>query len=275
MILSGAIAAVAGDRTPAGYVTEISLSGEDAAAKTVIVRDGGEIAAKLMMPVYDGDIVFLREAASRIVLETGGGMTVRIGGSVMRFAVTGELDTGDSTWGIIAAIGGVFSGDDEPAPENMVSKGGTLKMPMASRGSNMVLKSRQALWLGWEGGTAPFTVSLAGEGGETRLAAELSGTEAEIVLPAAVKERFTLVVRDAEQQKVQVRLRLAERLPEGAPPASASAAGTLALAAWLTGQGEGTWRIEAAQMLHGSTAAAAPALLDKIRTGWRYSAPAP
>jgi hypothetical protein len=275
IIVFGAGHAMAADRTPAGYVMEMSLAGEDATAKTVIVRDGGEIAAKLMMPVFDGDIVFLRDAASRLGLEMGDGKAVQVGGSVMRFTVRGELNTGDSTWGIIAAIGSVFAGEDEPAPENMVSKGGTLKMPMAIRGTNLVLKGRRTLWLGWEGGKAPFSINLAAVGGETELDTGISGNGAEIALPDDANDKLTLVVRDAEQQKVQVKLRFAGALPEGGPPETASTTGNLALAAWLTGQDDGAWSIEAAQRLRDIQTDASSLLIDKIRTGWRFSAAGP
>lgn len=273
MIFVGALVAVAEDIVPAGYVTSVALVGEDATAKTVIVRDGAELPARIMMPVFAEDIVFLRDAGSRIIIETGDGKKVEVGGSVMRFTVTGEIDTGDGTWGIISAIGGVFAGDEEPAPENMVSKGGTLKMPVAVRGTNILLKGRRTLWLGWEGGKAPFTVSLAGESGETIMAERLASSETEITLPDKVGGKFTLVLRDAEQQKVQLRFRFADALPENAPQSVDTIADVLARAAWLTGQGDGAWSIEAAQLLKANGSEAAQALLGKITGGWRYAAP--
>ena len=49
----------AAQKAPAGYVVSVALAGVD---KTAIVRGGSELVPKLMMPLYDGDVVFLRRA---------------------------------------------------------------------------------------------------------------------------------------------------------------------------------------------------------------------
>jgi hypothetical protein len=259
----------AGGGTPAGYVTDLSLTGADAAARTVVVRDGAEIQAKLMMPLYAGDVVFIREPASSVGVEVGNGEVVTLGADLRRYAVEGEIDTGDSTWGILGAISDVFAGEGDQPPENMVSKGGDLKMPMAIRGANMIQAGRKSLWLGWDGGTAPYTVSLEDEAGAVVLASDVAGLSADVELPAAVGKRFTLAVRDARRQVVQLRVRRSEEVP-GVASRAGSPAQLIASAALLTAEGKGEWSLEAAQMLRQNRNGAAAALLEKMRTGWRY-----
>lgn len=267
MIVSGAGAAAAADKTPAGYITDIVLTGADEAAKTVVVRDGVEIAGKLMMPLYAGDVVFIREPASAVGIETGAGKQVTLGADLRRYPVDGQIDTGDSAWGILGAISEVFAGEGGQAPENMVSKGGDLKMAAIVRGTNMIATGRKVLWLGWDGGTAPYAVSLAGGSGERVLARDVAGLSAEVALPEGAGQRFTLIVRDARQQAVKIKIKVVE----AAPGASGqSMAKRLAAAARLTGEGKGEWSLEAAQQLNDLKNGAASALLDKVRTGWRY-----
>lgn len=262
-------AACADEPVPAGYVMDIALVGADAAEKTVIVRDGGELPAKLMMPLHAGDVVFLRDPQSALSIELGSGETVRLGSQLTRYRVEGEIATGDSTWGVLTAIAGVFAGEDEQAPENMVSKGGAPKVLMAVRGTNFVT-ARPAYWLGWEGGKAPYTVALLRDGTETPLASGITGMEGTFAIagPLKPKEKFALVLRDAEQQKVQVRLTIAEALPD--IPATG---GPLVVSARLTALDDGAWSIEAAQILAGSPSAAAKALAEKIAAGWRLQDP--
>ncbi len=155
MVFSGAVRA---EETPAGYVVAVTLAGEDASAKTAVVRQGKELPAKLMMPVFAGDVVFLRDAASRIALELGQGNTVEVGGSLARYNVEGEIPTGDDAWSIFKAIGTVLAGDGEEIPENMAAKGdeAELKMPLAVHGANFIVVGERNLWLAWTGGKAPF-----------------------------------------------------------------------------------------------------------------------
>jgi hypothetical protein len=259
--------AMAAEKTPSAYVIDIALTGEDAAANTVIVREGAEIAAKLMTPLFAGDIVFLRDPASRVVLETGAGLHVTVGAENMRFTVTGEIDTGDGSWSILAAIAGIFAGEGEQAPENMIARGGTLKVPAAVHGANLVLpRDRLALW--WEGGKAPFTVRWTYGDADRVLATGV--TERKLTVPVvadgarALPERFTLVISDAEQQKVQIRFRVAAALPDG-PGGS-----RLARAAYLTSLDDGAWSIEALQQLAAEPSGAAGQLAGHIAAGWRW-----
>ncbi len=267
LIFLGSGAALAEDKTPAGYITDIALTGADEAAKTVVVREGAEIAGKLMMPLYAGDVVFIREPASTVGIETGGGTHVMLGADLRRYPVEGQIDTGDSAWGILGAISEVFAGEGDQAPENMVSKGGDLKMAAIVRGTNRIAAGRKTLWLGWDGGTGPYAVSVDGQDGETLLVKDVAALWTEVALPDGVGERFTLLVRDSRKHLVRVKIRVSALAPGAA---ERSLAQRLAAAARLTGEGKGEWSLEAAQQLYELKNGAASALLEKVRMGWRY-----
>jgi hypothetical protein len=268
IILGFASLARADDAAPAAYVVDLALQGEDASESKVVVRDGAEIAAKLMMPLKSGDVVFLRDSGSSMILELGDGEQVTLGESLSRYEVKGEIGTNDDGWSILTAVAGVFGDEGEQAPENMVSKGGAVLVPMAVRGSNLIT-ARDKLWLGWTGGKAPYAVLLNSEGRETVFAKDITGLSAEIEVASSfggtLPERFSLVVVDAEQQRAPLRFRVVPDLPAGAPK------GLIQEAAWLTAQDNGAWTIEAAQRLTSSPTGAAWSLREKIREGWRFS----
>lgn len=265
---------VLANEAPAGYVVAVTLAGKDASAKTAVVRQGKELPARLMMPVYAGDVVFLRDTASRIVLELGGGKSVDIGGSLARYNVEGEIPTGDDAWSILTAIGNVLAGDGEEIPDNMAAKGDgdELKMPLAVHGANLIGKGERSLWIAWNGGKAPFVVSIAQDGRNTVLP-ETDRRETEIAVKAG--DRLTVSIADADRRAVTIRFRQRDSLP--AVPdsmrtaAPGPAADVLVSAAWLATVDNGAWSVEAAQALHGRAASdqAAAALLDRMVKGWK------
>lgn len=273
MILSAAGFALAADKAPAGYLVTMKLMGEDAVANEIVERNGAPLAAKLMMPLFDGDVVAVRDPASRVGVELGDGTTMTLGEGLARYELKGEIDTGDGTWEIIAAIGGVFSDEAAPAPENMAAKGSSLKMPMAVRGANMIRKGRKNLWLAWEGGKAPYDVSILSGGRETPLMKDQRDLSVTVPIDGTDAEKFSIIVRDAEQQKLQVRIRFAATLPDGLPVTGTSQASNLATAGWLTGQAG--WSIEAAQILRDAGSDAALAMLEKVKAGWTFRPAAP
>lgn len=262
----------ADEARPASYIVAAQLNGEDARIGTAVVRNNAELPPRLMMPLLANDEVFLRDPTSRIDIEGGNGETITVGADRMRVKISGEIDTHDSTWGIIAAIGKIIAGDDEQAPENMVAKGGDLQVPMALRSGNLLLHGRRKLWLGWSGGEAPFAVSLSLDGAVTDLASGVAGSAADLALPEAMPERFTLVVRDARQHRIPIRFRFSNSPPPaspGTPGKPGTVTAQLAQAAFLTGEQGGAWTVEAAQMLKASEAPAAQALLVRIQAGWK------
>ena len=272
IVMLSPIGVRAADRAPSGYVVEMALAGLDAGTKTAIVRDGKEIAAKLMMPVFDGDVVFVRDPESSVTLEFSGGKHVKVDRENMRFTVKGEMASSDDNWNILTAIAGVFAGEGDQAPENMVAKGDAPKVPAAVRGSNFITP-RNSLDLAWSGGKAPYALSLVIDGKEKVLAENIAGASATNVIGEGDKPltgKFTIVLLDAAGQTVQIRFRTAETLPRGGPRSGSSAAGLLVTAAWLTSLKDGAWSLEALQMLGQAKAAETQVLADRIAAGWRY-----
>ncbi|MGH6907056.1 MAG: hypothetical protein ACREDX_04265 [Aestuariivirga sp.] len=267
--------AVAG-QAPAGYVVSVFLNGDDATAKTSVVREGKELPPKLMMPVYSGDVVFVRDPASRVSLEIGDGETVEIGGNLARYNVQGEIPTGDDAWSVLTAIGGVLSEEADEVPENMASKGDEtgLRVPLAVHGRNFLVKGERKLWLAWQGGTAPFTVSAKFGEKEIPLA-PATAREIEVAVPADAGDRLAITIRDAGGQTVTLRFRLRDELPalpDSLKKASPGpSAGTLLTAAWLASLADGAWTVEAAQMLHRRVPEdqAAARLLARMAKGWK------
>jgi hypothetical protein len=260
-------------KTPAGYVVAIALAGGD---KTAIVRDGRELVPKLMMPLYAGDIVFVRDPASRIDLEIGAGEQVAVEAPA-RYEVKGEIPTGEDAWSVIQAVAGILGGGEtEEIPENMVAKGGggELKMPMAVRGPNFLVKGGRKLWLAWTGGTAPFKL-IVDVDGRAQPFTGIGSREFELQIPAQSVDRFNVTIRDSAGGTARVVFRFRNALPEmpreikdAGPGESVDA---LLLAAWLTTLHEGDWSVEAAQILRRRAGGdpAAAALLDRIVRGWK------
>jgi hypothetical protein len=263
-------------QAPAGYVVAVSLAGDDAAAKTAVVRMGKEIPAKLMMPVYSGDVVFLRDPLSRVSLELGGGETVDVGGNLARYNVSGEIPTGDDAWSVLTAIGEVLSGDTEEIPENMASKGDekSLTVPLAVHGPNFIAKGERKLWIAWRGGAGPFTVTAKTAAMDTSVP-KTNAHDIEIPVPAGAGERLVVTIRDSGGQAATLRFRLQEaapELPESLGKASPGhSANALLTAAWLASLDNGSWAVEAAQILHAQADKdqAAAALLARMVKGWK------
>jgi hypothetical protein len=262
-----------GRKAPAGYVVSLALAGAD---KTAIMRDGQELVPKLMMPLYAGDMVVVRDGASRIGLEMVAGERIEVAAPA-RYEVKGEIPTGEDAWPVIEAVVSIL-GDGEQIPEYMVANGeeGGLALPMAVQGPNFLVKGERKLWLAWTGGTAPFKLIVDVDG----RAQPFAGVEArqfELPIPARSVDRFNVTIRDAAGATARVMFRFRNLLPE--MPQALNDAGpgesvdALLLAAWLTARHEGDWSVEAAQILHRRAASdqAAAALLDRIVRGWKLN----
>lgn len=264
-----------GGKAPAGYVVAIALAGAD---QTAIVRGGQELVPRLMMPLYAGDVVLVRDPASRIGLEVGAGERIEVVASA-RYEVKGEIPTGEDSWRVITAVAGILGGGDGgEVPKNMVSNSeeGALKLPMAVPGPNFLVKGERKLWLAWTGGKAPFKLIVDVDG----RAQPFSGIEArqfELRIPAKSVDRFNVTIRDSGGGTARVVFRFRNLLPQ--MPRALKDAGpgesvdALLLAAWLTTRHEGDWSVEAAQILHQRAAGdpAAAALLDRIVRGWKLN----
>jgi hypothetical protein len=256
---------------PAGFVLSIELKGDDAVSKLVIRRGDAVLPAKLMMPLYAGDVIALKDKDSRIALELDGGAEKDVTGSDGPFALSGEVATGDDTWSLISAVAGVIGGEEDEGavPDNMVSRGDEddLKIPMAVHGANFILGGAP-LWLAWSGGKGPYTVLVEADGAAPATLA--AATQEVTITPPAGAERFIVTVTDATGRSTSATFRVKGEAPQ--PQASdvpEGVSGALLKAAWLTGQKDGAWSVAAVQMLHAVDDPQARALLEKIVEGWK------
>lgn len=267
----------AADREAVAHIVEIELAGEDLAKGTVVVREGTERKPQIWMPLYDGDVVFVRDPKSRVLVDYGAGGRVEVGGKAMRVAVSSETAHGGETWGLITAIGSLLAGeDDEEVPANLISKGkeNALQVPGANRTPNNILRSDAPVWVAWSGGAAPFTAVLDAGGKESALPL-IGERNVSFDIPKDAEQRVALIITDAGKRSVRVPFRLRDKLP--APPADISGGNlpeglSLALlAAWLAGQDDGAWRLEAVRILRNAEGNRPEfkRLGDALLAGWR------
>jgi hypothetical protein len=275
--LALAAPALASDREPVAHIVEIDLQGEDVVNGTVIVREGTELKPTIWMPLYDRDIVFVRDPKSRVLIDYGTGGRAEVGQARMRLEISAETAHGGDNWGIISALGELLSGEEgEQVPTNLVSKGddGTLSVPIANRTPNYVLRSGLPVWIEWSGGAEPFTVTLEADGKILPLA-ETKDRLVSFNLPEDGGQRIVLKIVDAMKRSVRVSLRVKDATPS-APTDLASDTTSPELlpaltAAWLARQDDGAWRIEAARLLRNSqdSNAALKRIGDALFAGWR------
>ncbi len=265
------------EREAVAHIVEIDLAGDDLAKGTVVVRDGAEHKPQIWMPLYDGDVVFVRDPGSRVLVDYGAGGRVEVGDKAMRVTVSAETAHGGETWGLITAIGSLLVGEeDEEVPANLISKGAedTLLVPVANRGPNNLLRGDAPVWVEWSGGTAPFDVTLETAGKKTVLTP--TGERAvKFAIPKDAGQRLALTITDAGKRSLRVPFRLRDKLP--AAPAeiakeSANAGLMPALqAGWLAEQDDGAWRIEAVRLLRNTDGEKVEftRLADALLAGWR------
>jgi len=270
-------AVFATEREAVAHIVEVELAGEDLAKGTVVVREGAEHKPQIWMPLYDGDIVFVRDAKSRVLVDYGAGGRIEVGGKAMRMTVSAETAHGGETWGLITAIGSLLAGEeDEEVPANLISKGeeSALMVPGANRTPNNLLRGEAPIWVAWSGGAAPFTVTLEA-GGKASVLTPSSEREVRFNLPNDAGQRVTLMITDAGKRSMRVPFRLRDKLP--APPAEVSGGNVpeglapALLAAWLAGQDNGAWRLEAVRMLRiaDGDKPEFKRLSDALLAGWR------
>jgi hypothetical protein len=258
----------------AAFITVIDLKGADRDAGTAIRRGGEELPPRLLMPLYEGDEVFLRAAGSRIVLETEAGVETDVTGAGVLYQVKGDAAAGGGFWSMLGAVAeAVGGGEGDIAPDNMMTRetDDVISVPMAIRGSNHVVGDERPVWISWRGGKAPYRVSVS-SGGSVEVHEGIGVEEFSFPLPSTSAGRVKVAIEDAGGRKVNVLLKLRDKRPETPFGSSAGRpAAVLADAAWLTRADDGSWAFEAARLLSeksdGSPAAAL--LLRKIGDGWK------
>ncbi len=140
--------------------------------------------------------------------------------------------------------------------------------------SQTVQTGERTLWLTWSGGKPPFRLKLSLN---SRILFEQSTQEREITLPLVqlVRGHGSLSCRDADGQEFSIRLVTSEGLPEAPDLSAAAPSRTIAAylaAAWLSQQGNGSFKLEAAQQL--SELAQDLHVADSLRRGLMLLDPA-
>lgn len=273
------IAPAAAESSPAAYITEVTLTGQDRTEGTAIRREGALLRPRLLMALYAGDEIVLREAASRIVIETEGGSEQVVTGAQAVHKVMGDIAADDGLWGLLDAVAdAIGGGSDEAVPDNMMTRddGKGLRIPMAANGANHLVRSNSPVWIAWSGGAAPFRVTVSA-GEEVKVIEGITGHEANVSVPPAAASRFRVKVEDAGGRTDTILFRLRDERPEpphGATEQARGLASDLAYAAWLTGLEDGSWTIEAARMLteQSGSGGAASLLRERIAAGWKLPA---
>jgi hypothetical protein len=245
----GATDSWAEDARPAGYIMAYELKGADIAKGTVVVRDGKELAPKLLMPLYNDDSVFIRDEASKITLNLAQEGNLVVSGKLMRKEIAGEMPSGDDGFDIITQIAGILFGRGEgDSLSVLVAKGGDeMRAPMAVRGRNHVLKDSGPLLVSWTGGDGPFGVLVdEGQGG-----APVTQTEREfdIPLPKIKGQKFAVIVTDAKKRRLRVAFDVRKSAPKAPSSVTARDSRGQLEAVWLAAQQNGAWRFEAIRRL--------------------------
>lgn len=241
-----AVAALAEEPRPAGYIMAYELKGADAEKGTAVVRNGKELAPKLLMPLYDDDSVFIRDEASSITLSLGKEGNLVVSGKRMRKVISGEMTSGDSGFSLIEQIFAILFGHgDDDSLSVLVAKGiDEMKAPMAAPGRNYVLRGAAPLRVTWAGGEGPFTVTVAGGKATTQ-------TDRVVEIPAATlaAPKFTVTVKDVRQRKLRIAFETRKTQPKVPQAVKARDEKGEVAAVWLAAQKGGAWRFEAVRQL--------------------------
>lgn len=273
LIVLGVLASVvplqAQDVRPAGYIMAYELKGADAEKGTVVVRKGAELQPKLLMPIYDGDSVFIRDEMSKITLSLAREGNLVVSGKLMRKDIAGEMASGDDSFTIIEQIVAILAGrGDDDSFSVLVSKGAetgeAIKVPLAVRGRNYILRTGEPVRLAWTGGEGPFSVTI---GNGKTLTQEVR--EIVITADAMAANKFAVTIADAQKRKLRIAFEVKKALPSVPAKIKARDTNGEITAVWLAGRGNGAWRFEAMRQLRAlSQNETVTGLIIALEKGW-------
>lgn len=279
LLLAGSLQAMARDadtRTPAGYIVGVDLPAADPDTAAHVLREGQEIPVQIGGALFDGDQVVVRDAAAAVTIETVNDRQLRVDAARSPHPVTGALPSGGRFSALAAMIGELFESRPAARTVNLIGRTDEALRLQLGRGVAQRVVPGTRLWLGWQGGGAPFTVEIRapGKGGAVLAATPANGRSATLALPPAATGPLVLAVRDSEGEEVQVDLLAhAEALPlpawlkDGAPtPAFGQVAGAL----WLLERKPAEWDLQAAALAaEAGHYGAAEELLRRLAEGRR------
>lgn len=237
------------DVRPAGYIMAYELKGADAEKGTVVVRKGVELQPKLLMPIFDGDSVFIRDETSKITLSLAREGNLVVSGKLMRKDIAGEMASGDDSFTIIEQIVAILAGrGDDDSFSVLVSKGAetgeAIKVPLAVRGRNYILAGGEPIRLDWTGGEGPFSVKIGNGKTLTQDAREIT-----ITADAMAASKFAVTIIDAKKRKLRIAFEVKKALPKVPDKVKARDTNGEIAAVWIAGRDNGAWRFEAVRQL--------------------------
>ncbi len=268
-VLGAAAPMWAQDVRPAGYIMAYELKGADAEKGTVVVRKGTELQPKLLMPIYDGDSVFIRDETSKITLSLAREGNLVVSGKLMRKDIAGEMASGDDSFTIIEQIVAILAGrGDDDSFSVLVSKGTetgeAIKVPLVVRGRNYILRDGGPVRLTWSGGEGPFSVMVGN--GKTVIQ---DAREIVISADAMAVRKFSVTILDIKKRKLRIAFEAKKTLPSVPAKIKARDTNGEIAAVWLASRADGAWRFEAVRQLRAlpqnETTAGLIAALEK---GW-------
>lgn len=268
-VLASAAPLPAQDVRPAGYIMAYELKGADAEKGTVVVRKGAELQPKLLMPIYDGDSVFIRDETSKITLSLAREGNLVVSGKLMRKDIAGEMASGDDSFTIIEQIVAILAGrGDDDSFSVLVSKsaetGEAIKVPFVVHGRNYILASGEPIRLAWTGGEGPFSVTVGSGKTLTQDAREIAVTADTLAV-----SKFAVTIVDAKKRKLRIAFQVKRALPSVPVKIKARDTNGEIAAVWLAGHANGAWRFEAVRQLralpHNETVGG---LIDALEKGW-------
>lgn len=279
LVLVAVMPAMARDadmRTPAGYIVGMELPATDPGMAAHVQREGQKMPVQIGGALFDGDEVVVRDAGAAVTIETVNDRQLRVDATHSPHRVTGALPSGGRFSALAAMIGELFESKPAARTVNLIGRNDeTLRLQMGRGAAQRVVPGTR-LWLGWQGGAAPFTIEIRapGEGGAVLSATPATGRSAALTLPSTASGRLVLEVRDSADEAVQVGL-LAQADPppvpawisEGAPT---PAFGQVASALWLLERKPAEWDLQAAALAaDAGHYAAAEELLRRLAEGWK------
>jgi hypothetical protein len=211
-------------RTPAGYV--VAFWPADAAGAErpamVVLREGQEMPVQIGASLFESDQVVVRDPSASVTIETAKDHRLRVDATRSPHRITGALPAGGRFGELASIVAELFQPKPPRATVNLMGRSETrLRLRL---GADVVqhVPARSNLWIGWQGGVAPYTVEVIGQSGKRKLdlvvlnSVETPERATRVALPPSASGHLTLLVRDAQQTEVRLLLITDEQVPH--PP---------------------------------------------------------
>ena len=224
------------------------------ASHALVRADGDEGVIGLGTSLYEGDQVQVAAGGSVVIAFADGNEEELQGPATMTVPASEPMGAAARIFGRLQGLlGRKYRQGSNLATRNPGvcpddgSDAATLEAPVLSPVTRLVA-GHENLSLAWVGGCAPYTLSLdaATPATQQNLKRPLARLQTGNLAPG----EYTLTIRDAQAQSVEVRVVVSDALPAGPLAADASSeVDAVAFAAWLANHDDGAWRWESFQQL--------------------------